>query len=98
MEDVVVVLLFLNDRDRILLVEAWPCQSLPHDYESCDVYTSQVEEVGVLVELVEDCARSKLQIRTGEDSDRVRWQLFGELLATLVIFERSNVWCDCFIV
>ena len=65
----VVVLLLLNDCERILFVEAWPRQSPSHSYESCDVCTSQVEEVWVLVELVEDSTRGELQVCTSEDSD-----------------------------
>lgn len=55
------------------------------------MFTGQVEEVRVLVEFVEDCARGILEVGTGEDSDRVGRELVGELLAALPVLKGGDV-------
>jgi hypothetical protein len=49
--------------------------------------TGQVEEVRLLVEFIEDGARSVFDIGGSEDGDGVLRKGFGEVCTTFVIFE-----------
>ena len=52
--------------------------------------TGQVEEVGFLVELVEDGSRAVLYIGRSEDSDAVLGKGFGEIRTAVMVFESGD--------
>jgi hypothetical protein len=58
------------------------------------MYTSQVEKVWILVELVEYCSRAVLDVGSGEDSDCIRWQSFSKLDASIVILLGRDTGCN----
>jgi hypothetical protein len=55
-------------------------------------YTSKVQEIRVLMELVEDSARAIFDIRCSENSDRVGREGFRKLRTTIVVFLSRNSW------
>lgn len=57
--------------------------------------TSQVKEVGFLVEFVKDGTRAVFDIRRSEDGDTVLGESFGEVRAALVIFEGRDSRSHC---
>lgn len=46
----------------------------------------EVEEIGILVEFVEDCAGAEFCVGGGEDGDAIPWKFAGKGCATVVIF------------
>lgn len=52
--------------------------------------TGQVEEVRFLVKLVKDSTGAVFDIGRGKDGDTVLRECFGEVCATVVIFESRN--------
>lgn len=54
------------------------------------MFTSQVEEVWFLVELVEDGTGAVFDIRRSEDGNTVLGESFGEVCAALVVLEGRN--------
>lgn len=55
--------------------------------------TSQVEEVGLLVELVEDCARAELRVCCGEHGDAVLGKLAGERGSAVMVLQGGDARC-----
>ena len=53
-------------------------------------HTSQVEEAGLLMILVKDCAGSILQFVCGEDCDAVSRKISGESSAAVVVFKSGD--------
>ena len=63
----------------------------------CWACTSQIEQVRLLVELVEDGTRSVLQITRCEDRNAITRKLSCKRCASVMIVEGSDAWCDCII-
>lgn len=57
--------------------------------------TGQIQEVGILVELVEDGTRAVLDIGGGEHSDGAFGQGFGKFHAAVVVFLCGDSRRDC---
>ena len=58
-------------------------------------YTREVQEIRILVELVEDSTRAILDIRGGENSNRVPRKSFGEPRAAVVVLLRRDSGRNC---
>ena len=58
-------------------------------------HTGEIEEIGLLMEVIEDCARSVLDVCGGEYSDTILWQLGRKLRPALSVFGCGNPRRDC---
>lgn len=58
------------------------------------IRTSQIVEVGFLVELIEDCSGSVLDVGRCEYCYTILRKLFGKSGSTVVIFKRSDTGSD----
>lgn len=55
--------------------------------------TSEVVEVGFLVELVEDGSRPELELGRSKDGDAVMWEFLREGGAAMMVLESGDPWC-----